>query len=130
MADQYLDILAPWQRTIDNGFTTFPERPENTRSDCHAWSASPIYDFLATVCGIEPSSPGFKTVKIEPHPGHLAILDASFPHPLGEIALHLKKSSNNSWRGDITLPKGLSGTFRLSGKTINLREGTQKIVLN
>jgi alpha-L-rhamnosidase len=130
MADQYLDILGPWQKTIENGFTTFPERPENTRSDCHAWSASPIYDLLATVCGIEPSSPGFKTVKIEPHPGHLSVLDASFPHPLGEIGLHLKKSFNGSWRGEIILPKGLTGTFRLSGKTINLKEGSQKISLN
>jgi alpha-L-rhamnosidase len=130
MADEYLDILGPWQKAIDNGLTTFPEREENTRSDCHAWSASPLYDFLATVCGIEPSSPGFKTVKIEPHPGHLSLLNAAFPHPLGEINMHLNKNSNNIWSGDISLPKGLSGTFRLGGKLINLKEGNQKIILN
>jgi alpha-L-rhamnosidase len=46
------------------GLTTFAEKPDPTRSDCHAWSASPNYDFLATVAGIEPALPGFKTVKI------------------------------------------------------------------
>lgn len=130
MADQYLSILEPWQKAIENGFTTFPERSGFTRSDCHAWSASPIYDFLATVCGIEPSSPGFKTIKIEPHPGELSLLNAHLPHPLGDIELHLKKGSNGSWRGEIILPKGLTGTFRMAGKTIDLKEGSQKIQLN
>jgi hypothetical protein len=86
-----------------------------------------LYDFLATVCGIEPSSPGFKTVKIEPSPGNLTLLDASFPHPLGNISMHLKKAGNGAWRGEINLPKGLSGTFRLAGKSIKLKEGSQKI---
>ena len=126
-ANQYLDILGPWQKSIDNGLTTFPERAGNTRSDCHAWSASPVYDFLSTVCGIEPSSPGFKTVKIEPSPGNLIVLDASFPHPLGDITMHLKKARNGTWTGEINLPKGLSGTFRMTGKTIKIKEGKQKI---
>ncbi|HVZ26275.1 MAG TPA: hypothetical protein VG842_09485, partial [Sediminibacterium sp.] len=52
MADQYYAQLTPWRGMIANGLTTFAENPDPTRSDCHAWSASPLYDFLATICGI------------------------------------------------------------------------------
>lgn len=45
MADQYLPQLAPWRNMLDLGLTTFAEKPDPTRSDCHAWSASPILIF-------------------------------------------------------------------------------------
>jgi alpha-L-rhamnosidase len=67
LGDQYVSMLQPWHEMLARGLTTFAERPDPTRSDCHAWSASPLYEFLATVCGVEPASPGFKTVRIEPH---------------------------------------------------------------
>ncbi len=78
MGDQYLDQLEEWDHALAEGLTTFPETivnyypelPSNTsRSDCHAWSAYPIYDFLYTVCGIEPGSPGFESVIIKPNLG-------------------------------------------------------------
>ncbi|MES1167968.1 MAG: alpha-L-rhamnosidase, partial [Oleiharenicola lentus] len=71
LGDQYLARLGPWHAMLKLGLTTFAEKPDPTRSDCHAWSASPVYELLATVCGIEPASPGFATVRIEPHLGHL-----------------------------------------------------------
>ncbi|MEZ4828681.1 MAG: hypothetical protein R3C61_20710 [Bacteroidia bacterium] len=49
MADQYLPQIQPWRDMLDLGLTTFAEKPDPTRSDCHAWSASPNYDLLATV---------------------------------------------------------------------------------
>ena len=71
LADRYLDNLDQWHEMIDKGLTTFAEKPDPTRSDCHAWSASPNYDLLATVCGIRPSTFGFKTVEIAPNLGKL-----------------------------------------------------------
>ncbi|HRZ22323.1 MAG TPA: amylo-alpha-1,6-glucosidase, partial [Bacteroidales bacterium] len=59
LADLYLNTLDPWKSMLDNGLSTFAEKQDPTRSDCHAWSASPNYDFLATVAGIRPASPGF-----------------------------------------------------------------------
>ena len=66
LADHYLETLGLWNDMLEKGLTTFAENPDPTRSDCHAWSASPDYDFLATVAGIRPGTPGFKTVEIEP----------------------------------------------------------------
>ena len=79
MADQYLLTLGPWKKMLEMGLTTFAEQPEPTRSDCHGWSASPVYEFLENVCGIKPASPGFQTVKIEPHLGNLKYIDAKMP---------------------------------------------------
>ena len=65
LADRYAERLDTWRDMIAAGLTTFAEEPEPTRSDCHAWSASPNYYLLATVCGIVPASPGFGSVLVE-----------------------------------------------------------------
>jgi len=67
------------------GLTTWAESPEPTRSDSHAWSAHPNFDFLTIVAGVRPKEPGFKTVTIEPHLGALKYVVAGIPHPEGRI---------------------------------------------
>ena len=69
------------------GLTTWAEKPEPTRSDCHAWSAHPNFDLLATVAGIESAGPGFSKVTIQPRLGALQQLKATLPHPLGDITV-------------------------------------------
>ncbi|HBC88064.1 MAG TPA: hypothetical protein DCZ94_14030 [Lentisphaeria bacterium] len=60
--------LENWKSVLKWNFTTFPEIPfEHTRSDCHAWSASPIYEFLSCVLGVKPGSPGFEKIILRPH---------------------------------------------------------------
>ncbi len=71
LADMYVDRLQPWRDMLAAGLTTFAEEPDPTRSDCHAWSASPNYNLLATVCGIESAEPGFKSVRVVPALGSL-----------------------------------------------------------
>jgi|GEM_PF-2663253 len=44
-------------------------------------SASSCYDFLATVCGIKPSAPGFAAVSSEPHPGDPNFFEGGIPNP-------------------------------------------------
>ena len=121
LGDDYIKNLTPWKNMIDMGLTTFAEKPEPTRSDCHAWSASPNYDFLATVCGISPSSPGFKTVSIEPHLGELNFVEGKIPHPSGEI--FVKYVKNKTWQAEIILPKSVKGNFIWKGKAMGLKGG-------
>ena len=92
--DMFLDMLKPWHDMLAIGLTTFAENPEPTRSDCHAWSASPVYEFMATVCGINPMSPAFKTVRIAPKLGKLTFAKASMPHPSGTIDVDFKRGKN------------------------------------
>lgn len=120
MADEYLNTLGPWKEMLGNGLTTFAEKPDPTRSDCHAWSASPDYDFLATVAGIRPASPGFATVRMEPALGNLRFIKGQMPHPLGTIQFDLKRSGEKGISGAVFLPDGLSGIFVWNGKTLKL----------
>ncbi len=129
MADMYYSQLKPWRGMIENGLTTFAENPDPTRSDCHAWSSSPNYDFFATICGIMPSSPGFSSVRIEPAMGELKQVTASMPHPDGNISVTLLRKGENGVEAEIILPGKLNGEFVWKGKVVKIREGKQKIVL-
>jgi hypothetical protein len=127
MADDYLDSIGPWRKLLPMHFSTWPEVPGDTRSDSHAWSAHPIYDFLTLVAGIEPASPGFATVRIAPHLGALPSLTATYPHPQGEIKVdyHRQGSGLNA---AITLPGSLTGSFVFNGKTWPLHPGVNQIL--
>jgi hypothetical protein len=125
MANEYLSTLGPWKDMLNNGLTTFAEKPDPTRSDCHAWSASPNYDFLATVAGIRPSSPGFKTIRMEPAMGELQDIKGQMPHPLGTIQFDLKRTGEKGISGKVILPDGLTGIFAWQGKTVKLSGETE-----
>jgi hypothetical protein len=117
--------LHTWREFIDVGFHTMPEHGVTGRSDCHAWSAHPLYHMLSSVLGIRPASLGFETVIIRPMPGPLQDLSGCVPHQLGEISVELKRHSNGC-SADITLPKGLTGTFSWKGQNIELQGGNTK----
>ena len=128
LGDEYLDHLKPWRDMIANGLTTFAEKPDPTRSDCHAWSASPNYDLLATVCGIEPASAGFATVKIEPHLAKLKDVTGVVPHPDGLIRVKIHRDGASSF-AEIELPEKVTGEFIWAGHSTPLRGGAQHIDL-
>ena len=128
LGDEYLARLGPWHTMLARGLTTFAEKPDPTRSDCHAWSASPVYELLATVCGIEPASPGFATVRIEPHLGHLKQASARMPHPRGEITVNLRREGAGV-AAEISLPDGVTGTFLWAGRSVELHGGAQSLRL-
>jgi hypothetical protein len=128
MGDEYLRQLGPWYSMLRLGLSTWAEQPEPTRSDCHAWSASPNFDLLTLVAGIRPGSPGFRTVRIEPHLGGLHQLDASMPH--GEGSIHtVYAEEGGHWKATITLPAGLQGTLVWKGTPQLLHPGTQTLTL-
>jgi hypothetical protein len=126
LADEYLDSIRPWRKLLPLHFSTWPEIPGDTRSDSHAWSAHPVYDFLTLVAGIEPASPGFATVRIAPHLGALPSVTATYPHPQGEIRVeyHRKDAGLDA---TITLPGTLTGSFFLNGKSWPLKPGLNQI---
>lgn len=129
MGDLYYSQLTPWRDMLTNGLTTFAENPDPTRSDCHAWSASPNYDFLATICGITPAAPGFRKVQVKPHLGELHKASGRMPHPDGEIQVTLERVGTQGIRAEVILPAALTGSFIWNGKSMPLKGGSQTIKL-
>ena len=126
MGDEYLNTINPWKEMLDLGLSTFAERPDPVRSECHAWSASPIYELLATVCGIKSCGEGFLKVSITPRLGNLSYVKAKFPHPKGYIELDIKKSEDGNISGDIKVPAGLSAILFANGKQVELKIGSNE----
>lgn len=129
MGDRYYSQLGPWRDMLEAGLTTFAEKPDPARSDCHAWSASPNYDFLATICGVRPGTEGFSSVEISPALGELKEVSGSIPHPDGVIEVSLKRKGKDAITGTVTLPANISGTFFWAGQRLALKGGTQQIQL-
>ena len=124
----FFSRMGLWFDLPMQGFKTTPEQPEPTRSDCHGWGAHPPYHYFAGLLGIRPASFGFDSVQIAPLPGHLVSLSGEMVHPRGWIAadLHFDNSHVN---GNISLPRGVTGTFCFAGKSLEVRPGPQSIAL-
>ncbi|MCX7798774.1 MAG: hypothetical protein N2109_00340 [Fimbriimonadales bacterium] len=85
--ENYMEAISDWRGMVEHGFTTCPENPGNTRSDCHAWSAHPILGFLQWVAGVTSEGVGWSRARIEPHPGGLRRFAALVAHPLGDLVV-------------------------------------------
>jgi alpha-L-rhamnosidase len=108
--------------------STTPEYPDPSRSDTHAWSAHPAYDLTTMIAGIRPGAPGFRTVRIQPELGNLEWVEASMPHPAGEVRTSFHRQGDGI-RAQIELPASVSGTLVWKGKVRELHGGKQELKL-
>lgn len=130
LGNDYLKWLDIWRDNIKMGMTTWAEisNISETRSDCHAWGASPNIEFYRTILGIDSDAPGFSKIKIEPHLGDIKNAQGTIPHPNGTIAVNYKLD-NSKWNIEISLPANTSGRFVWKGKTYPLKAGANKFLL-
>ncbi len=129
MGDMYLDRLDIWKGLMDLGLTTWAERPEPSRSDCHAWGSSPNIEFFRIVLGIDSAAPGFSEIEISPSLGSLTRVKGSMPHPKGEISVGYTVNKHGKLVADITVPDGVPARFVWQGRTYPLEAGRQTIVI-
>lgn len=128
LGDELFNSLDTWKNFLNLGFTTFPEHPTiQTRSDCHAWSAHPMYGLLSIALGVRPVGPGYEQVEIAPNFGPLRKMSGKVPTPRGMIEVTAEKNAAGELVTSVTIPAGVNGTLRWSGKTIELKEGQQNI---
>ncbi|MDX2431907.1 MAG: alpha-L-rhamnosidase C-terminal domain-containing protein, partial [Bacteroides sp.] len=129
MGDLYLSLLDPWKEMIQKGLTTWEEGDYDERSDCHAWGSSPNYHLLSIVCGINPMAPGFREVSITPMLGQLKHIEASMPHPMGNIKATYDHKPGKKLVATIHLPPETTGLFEWKGFSRILKPGTQTFTL-
>ena len=130
LGSDYLNWLDVWEKNLAMGMTTWAEISDinNTRSDCHAWGASPNIELYRIVLGIDSDSPGFKKIKIVPHLGSLTHASGTIPHPNGNISVSYEKMNDN-WKISITLPSNTLGYLLWKGKRYELRGGENSLTI-
>lgn len=126
MGDEVVDLMDEWEYFLDNGLTTFPEHGLNSRSDCHAWSAHPLLAALNVIAGIEPGTPGFKTVEIRPSTAAYSHVTASMLHPAGNISFKFSEEEGKDTY-DISLPGSIRGVLLIDDKEYPLKSGENLI---
>ena len=125
-SDEFHRRLDPWRSLYDMGFTSTPEQPEPTRSDAHAWGAHPAWHSMASIAGVRPSAPSFRTVRVAPCPGTLEYVQCSVVHPQGTVEVDLRFAAGKA-SGTITLPDGITGDFVWDGASRELKPGLNPI---
>ncbi len=129
LGNQYVDQLGPWKEMLHDGLTTWAEwNGPDTRSDCHAWGASPNFELLRTVAGIESMAPGFKRIRIAPNPASFKEVSARMPHPNGTIEVKLEQQKNGL-DAELILPPDTDGEFDWAGEAHALRSGRNHLHL-
>jgi alpha-L-rhamnosidase len=131
LGDRYLEQLADWHTMVDvYGLTTFAEILDQpgvrSRSDCHAWSASPNYELFHTVLGIDSAAPGFRRVTVRPFLANLTKASGSMPHPQGSVEVSLEKR-NGKLEARVRLPLNVPGEFVWNGRRTPLQGGANEL---
>jgi alpha-L-rhamnosidase len=130
LGNQYVQWLGTWRENLSLGLTTWAEMSDvnRSRSDCHAWGASPNIELFRTISGIDSDAPGFNKVLIKPHLGNMKSISGQVPHPRGRIATHYQYL-DGLWKIAIELPSGVPGSFVWKGKTYPLKGGRNHFTL-
>jgi len=128
--DNYMKWLDIYRENIAMGLTTWAEYSDvnTSRSDCHAWGASPNIEFFRTVLGVDSYAPGFSKVKVEPHLGNLTTLSGEMPHPNGKIAVSYKPEKGKM-RVTINLPRATTGVFVWKSIKYQLAPGNNSFLI-
>lgn len=125
LGDDYMNWLDIYKDNIAMGLTTWAEYSDvnTSRSDCHAWGASPNIEFFRTVLGIDSDSPGFQKIKIQPHLGKIEDVSGEIPHPNGHVSASYKLVKGK-WKISVELPQKTTGILIWRGTQYSLRPGT------
>jgi len=129
--DLFLKRLDLWRDYVKKGLATTQEAPDSgkngqveSRSDCHAWGAHPIWFMQTGLAGIRSDAPFFAKVRVAPCPGGLKSLKATHPHPKGWISVDLTFDGDKA-KGSVRTP--VPGTFEFGGRTVELKAGDNAI---
>ncbi len=102
--------------------TTVFEFWDNGGSINHAWASGMTVIFGQDVCGVRPTSPGFKTFEVKPDLAGLSQVSANMQTKYGMIRVNLKKEKGQTHL-TLTVPEGTQATVVLGGNVTHLTPG-------
>jgi len=105
-------LWQPWKDQLALGLTAWVEDPVNQRSDCHGWSALPLYEYVAETLGVKPMEPGFRAILIEPRLAGLTYASGEAITPRGTVRVDWKREGG-TFRISVVGPAGTPVVVRL-----------------
>jgi hypothetical protein len=126
MVDLMLERYGEFYKFQELGLATALEKPDPSRSDCHAWASHPLLHVLTSILGIRPHGFGFERVHICPNLAGLREARGAVPHPKGLIRVELRQNGARV-AGTIELPPDLTGLLVANGEERILSPGTTSL---
>ena len=116
-----------WIKLLEEHCTTCPETPSNSRSECHAWSALPMYELISVMGGIRREAGSPARVEVCPHLDYVPNLEGGMLTEYGLVTFRYYPK-DGGMQYELTLPEGMEGSFRgANGGSAVLRAGKNEI---
>jgi len=124
-------MIAPgdrsWRHMVESGATitweAWDHKYKPNQDWNHAWGAAPANLLPRYVLGIQADAPGWKKVRIKPHPGLLTFARGHVPTPRGRLSLDWR--AGKTFTLSLKLPKGVAAHVELPAVT-----GVTKVLVN
>ena len=81
-------VYDAWRSLMNCNCTTWPEIPDNARSECHAWSAVMLYEFTHCILGVNVN---MDHVEIKPFTQSVDFAEGTVCTKFGKIKIEWKK---------------------------------------
>ncbi|MGA2520625.1 MAG: alpha-L-rhamnosidase C-terminal domain-containing protein [Acidimicrobiales bacterium] len=102
------DTGTDWELVGARGLPAFGD----ATSLSHGWSSGATADLSSYVLGVEPSTPGFRTWVVQPHPGSLSWVEGDVPSPHGTVDVRWAQDrASGRFTLEVTAPARTSGTI-------------------
>jgi len=82
----------------------------------HGWSSGPTSWLTSSIMGLYPTEAGCKTVRLEPHLGHLKHVEGSLPTPFGVVKIRLEQGEDGKVDAYISSPDQVTIDVNVSGR--------------
>jgi alpha-L-rhamnosidase len=110
-ADLVLDLIRNrYGPMLHKGATTLWESFAPTASLCHGFSATPTYQLVTGLLGLQPSADGFASVRIAPLPTDLSHVECRIGTVVGELTARLDRN-DQGWTMKASLPDTMAFHF-------------------
>ena len=119
-------LMDQWIHLLELHAATCPETPDNIRSDCHAWSALPMYELVRTIGGFRLDTCSEGPLVIRPGLSYLPDLSGTISLPEGQITFSYSRGEEGiSYTYELT--DGVNAVFEGKNGTVPLKAGCQTI---
>lgn len=88
------NLWKPWIEAVDKGLTSWPEDFTRQRSDCHGWSALPLYEFTSCLLGVRPQEAGWKGIRVQPNYSVVSDIEGEVATPVGLVKVSWERTGN------------------------------------